>query len=259
MDLLTLALLFGGVLAGAISAVAGGASFLTFPLLLTTGMSPMAANITNWVALSPGNFVALLAYRGELRQLRLAQSDTGPSLRAQMIVSGLGGLTGAGLLLATPELRFAQAVPWLMLLATLIFALGDWTRRRLLLSGMGQRQPKPSLQLLCLYLVMIYGGYFGSGLGIMLLALLTMLGQASIHRANALKNLLNVVLSVAVLGFYVTSSQMQWRYGLPLFIGGLLGGYLGVRLSLHVPDRFIRAAVLVWAVVLTGYMFWRYG
>lgn len=259
MDLLTLALLFGGVLAGAISAVAGGASFLTFPLLLVTGMSPMAANITNWVALSPGNLVALLAYRRELRQLRLAQSDAGPSLRAQLIVSFLGGLTGAGLLLATPDLRFEQAVPWLMLLATLTFAVGDWTRRRLLQSGRELRQPRPSSQLFCLYLLMIYGGYFGSGLGIMLLALLTLLGQASIHRANAHKNLLVAVLSVAVLGFYVTSSQMQWHFGLPLFIGGLLGGYLGVRLSRHVPDHVIRLAVLVWAVVLTGYMFWRYG
>ena len=259
MDLLTLALLFGGVLAGAISAVAGGASFLTFPLLLATGMSPMAANITNWVALSPGNFVALLAYRSELRQLHLAQSDTGPSLRAQMIVSGLGGLTGAGLLLATPELRFEQAVPWLMLLATLIFALGDWTRRRLLASGESLRQPRRPVLLFCLYLLMIYGGYFGSGLGIMLLAMLTVLGETSIHRANAHKNLLIAVLSVGVLGFYFSSEQMQWRYGLPLFIGGLLGGYLGVRLSRHVPDRFIRGAVLAWAAVLTAYMFWKYG
>lgn len=259
MDLLTLALLFGGVLAGAISAVAGGASFLTFPLLLATGMSPMAANITNWVALSPGNFVALVAYRGELRQLRLAQRGTGPSLRAQMIVSFLGGLTGAGLLLATPELRFEQAVPWLMLLATLIFALGDWMRRRLLASGESLRNPRPSVLLFCLYLLMIYGGYFGSGLGIMLLALLTILGESSIHRANAHKNLLNAVLNVAVLGFYFSSEQMQWRYGLPLFIGGLLGGYLGVRMSRHVPDRFIRVAVLVWAVALTGTMFWKYG
>lgn len=259
MDLLTLALLLGGVFAGAISAIAGGASFLTFPLLLATGMSPMAANITNWVALCPGNFVALLAYRAELRQLRASQRGSGPGLRAQMIVSGLGGLTGALLLLATPEVRFAKAVPWLMLLATLIFALGDWTRRRLEHSGETLRRPGPAARLLGLYLLMIYGGYFGSGLGIMLLALLTLLGEASIHRANAHKNLLLAVLNVAVLGFYMSSDQMQWRYGLPLFIGGLLGGYVGVRLSRHVPDRIIRAAVLSWAVVLTGYMFWRYG
>jgi uncharacterized membrane protein YfcA len=260
MDLLTLAaMLAGGVLAGAISAVAGGASFLTFPMLLATGMAPMAASITNWVALTPGNFMALFAYRRELGQLRDAQGATGPSLWAQMLVAFAGGAAGAALLLYTPEARFEQAVPWLMLGATLIFALGDWMRRRLLASGQTMRRPAGGVLLACEFILMVYGGYFGSGLGIMLLALLTILGEASIHRANAHKNLLNAVLSVSVVGIYLNSGQVQWRYGLPLFAGGLLGGYLGVRLSRRVPDRIIRLAVLLWAGVLTGIMFWKYG
>ncbi len=125
MEVATLVLLIaGGLVSGAITAIAGGGSFLTFPMLLAAGLPPMAANITNWVALMPGNFMALAAYRSELLEMR-------HEVRPHLLVAFFGGLTGSLLLLWIEEVQFAKAVPWLMLTATLFFALGEGIKQRL--------------------------------------------------------------------------------------------------------------------------------
>ena len=253
MDTATLLLLFGGgLVAGGVTAVAGGSSFMIFPILIAAGLPPLVANITTWIALIPGNFMALAAYRTELRDMR-------DDVRLHLVVSFAGGITGSLLLLWTGEARFERAVPWLMLTATLFFGLGEWVKRHL------DRLRPPSQRLSQRWILgfevrlMGSGGYFGAGLGIVLLAALTMAGETSIHRANAKKNLMVVALSAAGCIVFLPSGQVSWPYALPIFAGGSLGGYGAVRFIRRIPATAVRNAVLAWAVVLTLYAFWKYG
>jgi len=253
MDLPTLLVLFaGGLVAGGVTAVAGGASFLTFPMLIAVGLPPLVANITNWVALMPSNFMALAAYRSELKEMR-------QEVRAHLVVSFLGGAAGCVLLLWTGEARFARAVPWLMLTALLFFALGEWVKSHLDSIRRPGSRPSALWILLFEFVLMVYGGYFGAGIGIMLLAALAMAGEASIHRANAKKNLMVVALSAAGCLILLPSGQVAWTYALPLFVGASLGGYASVRFVRRIPAQAVRKLVLVWAIVLTVYSFWKYG
>ena len=249
----TLLMLFaGGFVAGGVTAIAGGASFLTFPILIAAGLPPMAANITNWVALTPGNFRALAAYRTELAEMR-------KGLRAHLAVSFAGGAVGGLLLLWTGEARFEKAVPWLILTATVFFALGEWIKLRINTLGSTDHRPSGRWMLLFEFALLTYGGYFGAGMGIVLLAALTLAGERSIHRANAQKNLMTVALSAAGLMLFLPSGHVVWSYALPLFAGAMLGGYSSVRFVKRIPERAVRNAVLVWAITLTAYSFWKYG
>ena len=253
MDFSTLIVLFaGGVLAGGVTAIAGGSSFLTFPLLIAAGLPPLTANITNWIALMPGNFMALAAYRTELQAMRR-------DVRAHLVVSFTGGLLGGALLLWTGEARFEKAVPWLLLTATLLFALGEWIKSRL----DALREPGKALSRRWLlgfeFVLMVYGGYFGAGVGIVLLAALAIAGQSSIHIANAQKNLMVVALSAAGCIMLLPSGHVAWAYVLPLFVGASLGGYGAVRFIRRIPAHAVRNGMLVWAIGLTSYSFWKYG
>jgi uncharacterized protein len=253
MEVATLVLLFvGGVLSGAVTAIAGGGSFLTFPMLLAAGLPPMAANITNWVALMPGNFMALAAYRTELAEMR-------NDIRAHLLVAFFGGLCGGALLLWSGEVRFEKAVPWLMLTATLFFAFGDWVKQRLHAWRKPDRPVSARAILVFEFLLMVYGGYFGAGLGIVLLAALAMAGEASMHKANAKKNLMVAALSVAGMIVFLPSGVVVWAYAVPILIGSGIGGYGVVFLVRRVPQHVLRHTVLAWAIVLTGVMFCKYG
>jgi len=236
MEIATLAMLFaGGVVAGGVTAIAGGSSFLTFPMLLAAGLPPLAANITNWVALTPGNFMALPAYRSELADMRR-------DVRAHLVVSFAGGAVGGLLLLWTGEARFEKAVPWLILTATVFFTLGEWIKVRLNALRNPARIPSRRWMLAFEFLIMIYGGYFGAGMGIVLLAALTIAGQPSIHHANAQKNLMTVAVSAAGLIIFLPSGHVVWAYVVPLFIGAMLGGYSTVRFVRRIPERAVRNA-----------------
>jgi uncharacterized membrane protein YfcA len=253
MEIVTLVLLLaGGFVSGAVTAVAGGGSFLTFPMLLAAGLPPLAANITNWIALMPGNFMALAAYRTELAEMR-------HDVRPHLLVAFFGGLSGGLLLLWTGEVRFEKAVPWLMLTATLFFALGEWIKKHLH-AWRKPDQPVSSRAILVFeFVLMVYGGYFGAGLGIVLLAALAMAGEASIHKANAKKNLMVGALSLAGIIVFLPSGEVVWAYAVPILIGAGLGGYSAVFFIRRVPQHVVRTAVLVWAIALTAVTFWKYG
>jgi len=253
MEVATLALLLaGGFVSGAVTAVAGGGSFLTFPMLLAAGLPPLAANITNWVALMPGNFMALAAYRTELVEMRR-------EVRPHLAVAFCGGLAGSLLLLWTGEVRFEKAVPWLMLTATLFFALGEWVKKHLH-AWRKPNQPVPRQAILGFeFMLTVYGGFFGAGLGIILLAALAMAGEASIHKANAKKNLMVAALSIAGLIVFLPSGEIVWAYAIPILIGSGLGGYSAVFFIRRIPQHVVRLVVLVWAIGLTGVTFWKYG
>ena len=253
MDLwLALALFVGGLISGGLSAVAGGSSFLTFPLLLAGGLSPLVANITNFMALTPSNMVALAAYRDELRELK-------STLLPHAIIALIGGTIGSLLLIWSGEARFERIVPWLMLTATVLFASGTWIRKHL---DRFRRAPAGANSI-WLYLVelclMIYGGYFGAGIGIIVLASLAIAGQTNLHLANAQKNFMISLMSVVSLGIYIWSGHIAWLMGLPLLAGVIIGGYASIRVIKRIPETMVRRGVLVWAIGLTIYTFWKYG
>ncbi len=246
------ALFAGGFVAGGLSAVAGGSSFLTFPLLLACGLNPLVANITNFMALTPSNFVALAAYRDELREIK---DDMGTHLAIALA----GGTIGSLLLIWGGEARFERFVPWLMLTATILFAAGGWVRGHLDRLGRGNGGIRQRWLYMFEFLLMIYGGYFGAGIGIIALAALAIAGQTSLHHANAQKNAMIAAMSVTGLAIYVWSGHIAWLAGLPLLAGVIAGGYASIRFIKRIPERYVRSGVLAWAVLLTIYTFWKYG
>ncbi|MEO0993706.1 MAG: sulfite exporter TauE/SafE family protein, partial [Pseudomonadota bacterium] len=183
-----------GIGGGAWNAIAGGATLLTFPALMALGLPPIVANATNYLALLPSNAAALPAYVQELRRI-------GRTLLPLLLVSGLGALAGSGLLLISDPAVFEVLIPALILLATGLFAFGERLRVRLL-ALVGEAR-STTIVYAVLFLASIYGGYFGAGLGIILLAIAQILGFGEFHIANSIKNLLAtsfVILSVMVFG-----------------------------------------------------------
>lgn len=253
IDGLTAAGLFlGGLLAGALNAVAGGSSFVTFPLLLAAGVPPLLANTTNFVALTPANAVALIAYHAELGRVR-------HRLPVPLAISGVGGILGSILLIWSGEAHFERLVPWLILASTVLFGFGTWIKAELKRRDrlIGAEWTRTSS--LLLFLLALYGGYFGAGMGIVLLACLSLFGYDDLHEANAVKNAFITVFSVIGAAIFIASGLIVWPHGLILVAGTIAGGYAGIRYARRVPERTLRFGILAWAIVLTGYSFWRYG
>ncbi len=249
MDFTIVATLFaGGTLAGAVSAVAGGASFITFPLLLATGLSPFAAGITNYVALAPANAVALVGYREELRRVR-------SKLPLPLAISAVGGVIGSLLLIWSGESIFADLVPWLMFAATSLFALGSWIKWRLRTRGPLEGRGWAGVSVLCQFLLALYGGYFGAGMGFVLLACLNIFGYDDLHEANTVKNAFICVFSIIGVAILLTSGEMSWQHGLPITLGTFFGAYGSVRFARRFPEAYLRYAILAWAALLTAYYF----
>jgi uncharacterized membrane protein YfcA len=250
LDPLTVAvLLLAGLLAGVVSAIAGGASFVTFPVLIALGLPPVAANATNYLALFPANVFALPAYRGEIRRAR-------SGLMVRGAIAALGGWLGAKLLFWFDERVFAALVPWLLLAATAAFALGPrasvlvlrWTRRP---------YARTSLLSLAVEAVLaLYCGYFGAGVGIMMLAAFVALGQDDLQEANGLKNLLLTVASTAALAVYGVSGAVAWPAALLMMGSAAAGGYAGARLARVLPVALFRGIVTGVGAVLTAWFFW---
>jgi uncharacterized membrane protein YfcA len=227
------------MLAGGLNSVAGGGSFISFPALLLVGLPPIVANATNNTAMWLGTLSSAGGYREEF------EAGLGCVVPA-LLVAAAGGAAGAVLLLVTPEQTFSRMIPWLLLLATLIFAGSDLLRgaARGTSAALGRITPK---LLLPLFVVAIYGGYFGAGVGIVVLALLALAGWTAIHRMNAVKVLLAACINgVAVIPFAV-AGKIAWSIALVVAVGAMLGGYFGARLA-----RRVRPAVVRWGVVAVG-------
>ena len=230
------------VVGGALNAVAGGGSFIGLPALIYAGVPPVAANATNAFALLPGSLSSALAYRREL---------TTPArwLAVLLAVSVAGGLLGAVLLIRTSDTGFLRLLPWLMLLAAATFTFGRNFRP--------SRQPQLAVVLLLQFLISIYGGYFGGGMGIMMLATMTLAGMKDIHEMNGLKSVLAVGINgVAVLQF-IASRAIEWRYGLIMMAGAIVGGYLGAAYARRIDQRWLRGFIMVIAWTMTIYFFVR--
>jgi uncharacterized protein len=245
-------LFLAAVAAGAINSVAGGGSFISFPALLLAGVPPISANATNATALWPGTVASVGAYRRELAVQRRG-------IVLFSAISLLGGLIGALLLLQTQERTFEQLIPYLLLAATLIFALSPritrWTRQW---GEHGREQWPRRLVVLALYFgVAIYGGFFGAGLGILTLTVLGLLGLEHIHEMNALKVLqASLINGVAVLTFALAGA-VQWPMALLMAAGGIVGGYGGAALARRVNPVAVRWVIIAISVSLTVYFFIR--
>ncbi|MBY0454226.1 MAG: sulfite exporter TauE/SafE family protein [Burkholderiaceae bacterium] len=245
----TLWLLIAALLAGALNAVAGGGSFLTLPALVFTGVPPVLANATGTVALLPGYMAAAWGFRHNM------QAPPGLSMGRMVVVSLAGGALGAGLLLLTPEATFSRIVPWLLLVATALFALAPQLRQWAGASGAASASPVRAV--LGLLAVAIYGGYFNGGLGILLLALLGLLGQTQLHAMNGLKNLVSALLSAIAVGVYAVGGVVQWPQALLMMVAATLGGYGGARLAQHVPAHWLRAGIVATGLVMAVLFFLR--
>ncbi len=233
--------------AGALNAIAGGGSFLTFPALVFAGVPPLAANATSAAAVSPGYLGSTLGFRAELGQIPRQV------LQREVLVAALGGLIGAGLLLITPARLFSGLVPWLLLLATALFALGPVIAARR--GGQGH----PSWRLPGLMLVAIYGGYFNGGLGILLMALYTLTGESRMNTVNALKNLNSFVLSWLSVAAFAWAGAIVWDQAVWMMVLATAGGWSGARLAKRLPAHWVRWLVIATGLVMSGVFFSRLG
>lgn len=233
-----------GLWAGVQNALAGGGSFITLPALLLAGLSPLAANITSTVALFPGQLLSGWAGRAQ------ASGAGEAPFWALLLASLLGGGCGAVLLLHTPARLFAQLVPYLILAATLVFIWGNFIRK----PGEQTRALGRWPVLLAQFAIAVYGGYFGGGIGILMLAALSMAGLGT-RNAGATKNLLAGAINAVAVLMFAFSPQVHWLTALVLGLGAVVGGLVGARMLRRVNEQVLRVVVVVIGLLLTVAMF----
>jgi len=244
-------LIAAGLAAGVLNAIAGGGSFLTFPALVFTGVPAIAANATSAVAVSPGYLGSALGFKAELAALPRAR------LLQEGLVCAAGGLAGAVMLLVTPAKLFTAIVPWLLLFATALFAVGPRLLAWRAIGAGGPAHAHPKARLLGLLVVAVYGGYFNGGLGILLMALYTVCGEPSLNTANALKNLNSMVLSLLSVAAFAWAGAIQWPQALVMAMAATAGGFWGAHLARRLPVAVVRTVVIVTGVVMAALFFAR--
>jgi uncharacterized membrane protein YfcA len=252
----TLLLISAAFAAGVMNAMAGGGTILTFPALVLVGLPSIAANATSTVALLPGTVASFLGYRHELR-------DHVHWFRRLLVPSVLGGAVGSVLLLRTPERTFAFIAPILVLFATVLFVLQGLVARRLAAAGAARTADTEAgagrwaLAALLQLGVAIYGGYFGAGIGILMLALLGWLGVANIHAANGLKNFFGFCINSVAALYFVAQGAVVWPAALLVVVGATFGGYSGARFARRIGRDRARAAVVVTGLFVAAILFWQ--
>ena len=239
-------LVLAGVWAGVQNTLAGGGSFITLPVLMFFGMSPLAANITSTVALFPGQVTSGWAGR------TLVTGAGRLSFKALVGLSVCGGALGGLLLLNTPSSVFSHLVPWLVLFATSVFAWGSFLRK----PGAAQAHMGPLGAAVAQFLIAIYGGYFGGGIGFLMIAALTMAGLPT-RNAGATKNVLAAVMNASAVALFVTSPQVHWLAALALGGGAIVGGLVGAWALHRVRERTLRIAIVLIGLCLTLGLFLR--
>lgn len=261
--LILIAAAFG---AGVMNSIAGGGTFLTLPTLIFTGVPAKIANATSTVALWPGSIASTLGYLPEIKAQR--------GRRALFLISAIGGLLGALLLLATGESTFRLLIPWLLLVATVLFGTGPMITKRLRRQAhthhdVGRLTAATAISQ---FAIAVYGGYFGAGIGILMLAALALSGMDDLHAMNGLKNgLATAINGIAVVTFIAmdllplgkifpwlkNDDVLSWPQLLVMMLASIAGGIAGVRLARILPTRVTRAVILTIAIVLTAAFFYK--
>ncbi len=259
-----LVIFIAGVAAGLVNAVAGGGTLLSFPALVWLGRDPIVANVTNTIALWPGSLAGMLGFRRELR-------GGGRLLLLLAVPSVLGAVAGATLLLHTSSRTFSRLVPWLILFATALFAAQGPIMRALPRSPLDAagrddatgraRSVTPRWALsaaLFQFAVAVYGGYFGAGMGIIMLAALGLLGITDIFQMNGLKNALAFAVNAVAAIYFGSYAQVGWADALVLAAGAITGGWGGAAVARRVGREAIRRAVIVIGLAMAASLAWRH-
>jgi uncharacterized membrane protein YfcA len=250
LQLATLVLASAG--GGFMNALAGGGTLLTFPTLVLLGVPAIRANATSTVALLPGAMASIFGYRRDVATHRAW-------LKTLFVPSLLGGAFGSWLLLATPERTFAGLAPYLVLFATLLFlvqavrghaptaepAAASLDRRRWIVASLGQLA------------IAVYGGYFGAGIGILMLATLGFMGLTDIHAMNGLKNFFGICINLVAAGYFIARGAVDWPLAIVMLVGAVVGGYAGARFARSIGREKARVAVVVIGFAITLLLFWR--
>lgn len=242
--------------AGVINAVAGGGTLLTFPALIfalgESGEAAVIANATSTTALFPGSLASMWGYRREFR-------GTAHWIRWLLWPSIVGGLIGSSLVVFLPADWFKLLIPWLILTATLLFLLQPWIARK---TGIGKPHEEPSRRTIWgivafQFLVGIYGGYFGAGIGILMLSALALMGIGDIHKMNALKTLFAAVMNGLAVVIFIWQQKVDWRYAMPMIVAASVGGFLGASVARRLDKTLVRNVVIGIGLVLSIHYFLR--
>lgn len=259
-----IALCLSAFFAGAMNSIAGGGTLLTFPALMTA-LAPLGpeiaatmANGTSTVALMPGSFAGAVGYRKELRECS--------QFIARMFIPSLaGGFIGAWLVGLAPS-AFATLVPWLILTAAVLFVvqapISKWLKQRTPVEGKQPEHHEPgwiaqAIVIFFQFLIAIYGGYFGAGIGILMLSALGFMGVGNIHRMNAVKTFLAATINGASVVVFIQGGLVNWNYAIPMAAAAIVGGYVGARVARRLPTSIVRYAVIAIGFGLAVYYFTR--
>src|SRR5215471_4467086 len=248
-----LVLFVAAILGGALNSVAGGGSFITFPALFFSGVPPIQANATSTVALWPGSIASVSAYRREIaKQNRVL-------LLVLVSVSLIGGILGAVLLLRTSQSTFVKLIPYLLLLATVLFAVSPFITARLRKRSLTKESHISWIRLagisLLRLIISIYGGYFGGGIGIMMLASLGIMGMDNIHEMNGLKTILQSCINGVAVITFIIAGAVYWPEAIVMIVGAIVGGFSGASIARKLDQRIVRGFVILVGTVMTIYFF----
>jgi uncharacterized protein len=239
-----------GFVASAINAFAFGGSLVSFPTLIWLGLPPIIANATNTAAVWPGSLGAVWGYRRELR-------ETPPQVYWLIVPSIAGAITGAVLLRITPADVFDRLVPLLILFATLLFAVQDRVQRMLNLAPEHHGSKWFTAAVVFQFFVSVYGGYFGAGMGILMLAALAVLGHEDIHQMNGIKNLLAVFINAVAAGYFLLAGMVRAPDAVVMATGAMIGGVAAAGVARRIGRKAVRRAVVVIGFSMALVMFWR--
>lgn len=252
-----LALIAASIIAGAMNSMAGGGTLVTFPTLLFLGTPAIAANATSAVGLLPGAIASFVGYRREVASHRRW-------LRSLLLPSLLGGAAGSVLLLATPEATFSHLAPFLVLFATILFGIQGLLRRRARRRGAGPTVGPPSpkstrllVAAFCQLGVATYGGYFGAGIGILMLAVLGFMGLTDIHAMNGLKTFFGAAINSVAVAYFIFRGAVLWPLALVMILGAVIGGYGGAQLARRIGARRVRYVVIAIGLIASAVLAWR--
>ncbi len=251
MNFLQLFLLFvTAILGGTLNSVAGGGTFFTFPSLILTGVPPIQANATSTVALWPGSAASVSAYWNELKKQKASL------VIVLSVASLIGGIAGAFLLLDTSQATFVHLIPWLLLFATVLFTFNKPIIALLRIETKSGVSWKSLLGVTVLQVIIAaYGGYFGGGIGILMLASLAIMGMDNIHEMNAVKTLLTIVINGVAVIIFIARGVIFWPQAIVMLVGAVLGGYGGAYFARRIDQKWVRLFVTIVGFSLTLYFF----